>query len=432
MEDPTKLNSLGNENNTEIKANTTGGTKTGDFVAGTILASRYRIIGLVGKGGMGEVYKAEDMQLSQVVALKFLPEAVVGDEDMLARFRGEVRNARQVSHVNVCRVFDIGEIDGRHFLSMEFVDGDDLSELLTRVGRFTHERAVEISRQLCVGMEAIHKAGILHRDLKPANIIIDKKGIARITDFGIAGLEADMKGDNIRAGTPAYMSPEQITGKEVSARSDIYALGLVIYEIFTGKQAFIADNVMELIKKHQTETPTNPSEIVKGIDPIVESVIAQCLEKDPKDRPQSALQVAMALPGGNPLQIALDAGQTPSPEMVAAAPKKGALRPPVAMAMLAAFFVMLAAVVLVGGRRQIFNFVPLEKSPEILRETARDIARRAGYNVPIDSADWFSVRNDMIDYILQNDQTYLRGIQHIDAGPRRLESFVLCDQLKVA
>ena len=274
MEDPTKLDisgngpSKGDENKTAIKGNTTGDIRARDFVAGTILASRYRIIGLVGKGGMGEVYKAEDIKLSQTVALKFLPDHYQNDSEALERFHGEVRNARQVSHVNVCRVFDIGEIDGRHFLSMEFVDGDDLSELLTRVGRFTHERAVEISRQLCVGMEAIHKAGILHRDFKPANIIIDKKGVARITDFGIAGIEADISKDEIRSGTPAYMSPEQITGKEVTTRSDIYALGLVLYEIFTGKQAFIADTVHELIKMHQTETPTNPSQIVKGIDPL--------------------------------------------------------------------------------------------------------------------------------------------------------------------
>ena len=165
MEDPTKLDSSangqskGDENKTAIKGNTTGDVKSGDFVAGTVLASRYRIIGLVGKGGMGEVYRAEDIKLSQTVALKFLPDHYQNDSDALERFHGEVRNARQVSHVNVCRVFDIGEIDGRHFLSMEFVDGDDLSSFLTRVGRFTSERAVEISRQLCVGMEAIHKAG---------------------------------------------------------------------------------------------------------------------------------------------------------------------------------------------------------------------------------------------------------------------------------
>ena len=136
---------------------------------------------------------------------------------------------------------------------MEFVDGDDLSDLLTRVGRFTHERAVEISRQLCVGLEAIHKAGILHRDFKPANIIIDKKGVARITDFGIAGIESEIAKDGIRAGTPAYMAPEQISGKEVSTRGDIYALGLVIYEIFTGKQAFTAETFHEMLKKQQTE-----------------------------------------------------------------------------------------------------------------------------------------------------------------------------------
>ncbi len=402
MEDPTKLDSSGNENKTEIKGNTTGGSPKGDFVAGTVLASRYRIIGLVGKGGMGEVYKAEDIKLSQTVALKFLPESYQNDSDMLERFHAEVRNARQVSHVNVCRVFDIGEIDGRHFLSMEFVDGDDLSELLTRVGRFTSERAVEISRQLCVGMEAIHKAGILHRDFKPANIIIDKKGIARITDFGIAGIESEIAKDGIRAGTPAYMAPEQITGKEVSVRSDIYALGLVIYEIFTGKQAFVADNVVDLIKKHQTETPTNPSEIVKGIDPLVESVIAQCLEKDPKNRPQSALHVAMALPGGNPLQIALDAGQTPSPEMVAASPKKGALRPIVAMSLLGTVLFGLGLSLAISKNRSVNRLVPLDKSPEVLRERSRELLEKYGY-LPGDSVSGFSADNGYITHLTEND-----------------------------
>lgn len=379
MEDPTKIDTSGNENKTEIKANTTADTKAGEFVAGTVLASRYRIIGLVGKGGMGEVYKAEDIKLSQVVALKFLPDNYQNDSAALERFHSEVRHARQVSHVNVCRVFDIGEIDGRHFLSMEFVDGDDLSALLTRVGRFTSERAVEIARQLCVGMEAIHKAGILHRDFKPGNIIIDSKGVARITDFGIAGIEAEMKGDNIRAGTPAYMSPEQVTGKEVTVRSDIYALGLVIYEIFTGKQAFIADNVMELVKMQQTATPTNPSEIVKGIDPLVESVIAQCLEKDPKNRPQSALHVAMALPGGNPMQIALDAGQTPSPEMVAATPVKGALKPWVALTLFIVFVAAFSGALYIRSKYATNAYAPLDKQPAVLAERARTIINNLGY-----------------------------------------------------
>lgn len=407
MEDPTRLDSSGNENKTEIKGDATGDVRRGDFVAGTVLASRYRIIGLVGKGGMGEVYKAEDIKLSQTVALKFLPNSYREDSEALDRFHAEVRNARQVSHGNVCRVFDIGDVDGRHFLSMEFVDGDDLSELLTRVGRFTSERAVEISRQLCVGMEAIHKAGILHRDFKPANIIIDKKGIARITDFGIAGIEAEIATDGIRAGTPAYMAPEQITGKEVSTRSDIYALGLVIYEIFTGKQAFIADNVMELIKKHKTETPTNPSEIVKGIDPLVESVIAQCLEKDPKDRPQSALHVALALPGGNPLQIALDAGQTPSPEMVAASPKKGALKPIVALSLLAIVIAGIGLVTLTSKETFLHAIVPLEKSEDVLRERGRELTEKFGYK-RTDSYSVFGCQcnpKEYLKYLVETDQS---------------------------
>ena len=417
MEDPTQLS--GNENKTEIKGNTTGGSLEGDFVAGTVLASRYRIISLVGKGGMGEVYKAEDIKLSQTVALKFLPDSYKEDSEALERFHAEVRHARQVSHVNVCRVFDIGEIDGRHFLSMEFVDGDDLSDLLTRVGRFTSERAVEISRQLCVGMEAIHKAGILHRDFKPANIIIDKKGIARITDFGIAGIESEIAKDGIRAGTPAYMAPEQIIGKEVSTRSNIYALGLVIYEIFTGKQAFVADNVIDLIKKHQTETPTNPSEIVKGIDPLVESVISQCLEKDPKNRPQTALHVAMALPGGNPLQIALDAGQTPSPEMVAASAKTGALKPLVALLMLTVVILGIGFLMVTSKKTFVHRIVPLDKSDEILRVRGRELVEKFGYRVG-DAYTSFDCRcgsSTFLQYLRENDQSPERWQRLASAQP---------------
>jgi len=194
----------------------------GHFIAGTILDNRYRIIGLLGKGGMGEVFKAEDIKLNQTVALKFLPNNLEKDKAALERFHSEVRNARQVSHPNVCRVFDIGEIENRHFISMEFIDGDDLSSLLRRIGRLPSDKAIEIARQLCFGLAAIHEAGILHRDLKPANIIIDSRGKALITDFGIAGLESESKNSKGIAGTPAYMSPEQITGKEVTTKSDIY------------------------------------------------------------------------------------------------------------------------------------------------------------------------------------------------------------------
>lgn len=404
METPAaaEVASMFEEKQTYVGQHTTGEIKNGNFVAGTILASRYRIIGLIGKGGMGEVYKAEDIKLSQIVALKFLPDSFEKDKAALARFHSEVRTARQVAHPNVCRVFDIGETDGRHFLSMEFIDGDDLSSLLKRIGRLSSERAIEISRQLCVGLSAIHNAGILHRDFKPANVIIDSRGKTRITDFGIAGLEEDIANDGLRAGTPAYMSPEQITGKDVSARSDIYALGLVLYEIFTGKQAFQSNSIPELIRKQQTETPTNPSAHVKGIDPLVEQVIFQCLEKNPKNRPPSALHVAMALPGGNPMQVALEAGETPSPEMVAAAPKKGSLTPPVAVACLVAIVLLLAFIVIFSGKVKYHEWIPLEKSPEVLAERANSVLKKLGYaNSPADVDYGFDEKNDYYSYVAE-------------------------------
>lgn len=379
--------------------NTTSSSLPGQFVSGTILADRYRIIGLVGKGGMGEVYKAEDTKLGQTVALKFLPDRMERDATALEFFHSEVRTARQVSHPGVCRVFDIGTVEGRHFLSMEFIDGDDLSSLLRRVGRFSSERAIEITRELCVALSAIHQAGILHRDFKPANVIIDSAGKVRITDFGIAGLADDVTEDELRMGTPAYMSPEQISGKDVSARSDIYALGLVMYEIFTGKQAFTADTVGELVKLQQTATPTNPSQHVKGLDPLVEKIIFQCLEKDPADRPASALHVAMALPGGNPMQLALDAGQTPSPEMVAASPKVGALKPAVAWACLAGGIVLLVVYAFAATKIGPHNRIPFNRSTEVLTARADEIAVELGYpNPPAESFSRFHYDLSISDY----------------------------------
>jgi serine/threonine-protein kinase len=377
------------------------------FVAGTLLANRYRIIGLLGRGGMGEVFKAEDIKLNQTVALKFLPDKLEKDKAALERFHAEVRNARQVSHGNVCRVFDIGEIEGSHFLSMEFIDGDDLSSLLRRIGRLPSDKGIEIARQLCFGLAAIHEAGILHRDLKPANVIIDSKGKARITDFGIAGLEAELKDGEIRVGTPAYMSPEQITGREVSAKSDIYSLGLLLYEIFTGKQTFQADSIPDLLQKQQTTAPTNPSEVLKEINPLVERVILQCLEKNPEQRPKNALQVAMMLPGGNPLEAAIAAGETPSPEMVAAAPKKGALRPVVAVSLLVCVFVSIGLLMLMSKETSLHRLLRLEKSPEVLRERSRELAEKLGYRA-LDSHHGFIRELDYLDYLKEHDQSATR------------------------
>ena len=223
-------------------------TDAGAIPIGTVLEDRYRIIGMLGRGGMGEVYRADDLRLGQPVALKFLPEAVAGDDVRLAQFHTEVRVARQVSHRNVCRVYDIGESAGRVFLTMEYVDGEDLATLLRRIGRLPQDKGVEIARQICAGLAAAHDQGVLHRDLKPANVMIDGEGRARITDFGLAGLAGEIK--DVQSGTPAYMAPEQLAGREVSVRSDLFALGLVLFEIFTGRRAFDAKTVAELLRQH--------------------------------------------------------------------------------------------------------------------------------------------------------------------------------------
>ena len=374
-----------------------------------MLAARYRLVGLLGKGGMGEVYRAEDIKLEHTVALKFLPDTLAMDGAMLARFHGEVRVARQITHANVCRVHDIGEVEQRHFISMEFIDGEDLSSLLRRIGRLPGDKAVEIARQLCAGLSAAHDIGVLHRDLKPANVMIDGRGKVRITDFGLAGLAEEFRGEEVRAGTPAYMSPEQLTGKEVTIKSDIYALGLVLYEVFTGKRAFEASTIAELVRLQEQTTPTNPSQWVKEIDPLVERVILRCLDKDPQKRPASAIQVAAALPGGDPLAAALAAGETPSPEMVAAVGEKMGLRPMTAVTCLLAVIISLIAAAYLNHRTNLIERIPFESSPEVLARKGHEIITQLGYpERPFDSA-----------YGLQRGDAYLKYIKEKDKSRER-------------
>ena len=297
------------------------------FIPGTMLAGRYRIVGLLGRGGMGEVYRAEDLKLGQAVALKFLPMEVTHRADRLARFHQEVRLARQVSHPNVCRVHDIGETGGQHFLSMEYIDGEDLASLLRRIGRLPQDKALELARQLCAGLAAAHDRGVLHRDLKPANVLIDGRGRARIADFGLADLAGHRRDAPEIAGTPGYMAPEQQEGREVTTRTDVYALGLVLYEMFTGKRALTVGGAILGARAQNSVPLTSPSTHIPDLDPVIERVILRCLERDPSRRPPSAVAVAAALPGGNALAAAIAAGETPSPDMVAAAGEPGTLSP---------------------------------------------------------------------------------------------------------
>src|SRR5215469_9831882 len=376
----------------------------GRFPPGSMVADRYRIVALLGRGGMGEVYRAEDLRLGQLLAMKFLPAAWSEDTAALARFHSEVRVARQVSHPNVCRMFDIGDAEGWPFLTMEYVDGEDLSSLIRRIGRLPPDKAIEITRQLSAGLAAAHERGVVHRDLKPANIMLDGEGKARITDFGLAGIAANIQGADVRAGTPAYMAPEQLAGKEVTPKSDIYSLGLVLYELLTGKRAFDAASLPELMKARTEGKITNPSTLVRDLDPLVERVILRCLENDPAKRP-AALEVAAALPGGDPLAAALAAGETPSPEMVAAAGEKEATPPGIAVLSFLCAMVLLAAAVALGNRESGLRHVRIENSPEILAHQARQILRNLGYSGPVaDSASGFSYDDDYLDYLGQKEK----------------------------
>lgn len=356
-------------------------TDTQRFPAGTEVAGRYRIVALLGKGGMGEVYRADDLVLGQSVALKFLPASLSADPVRLERFKDEVRLTRQISHPNVCRVYDIGESDGHYFLAMEYIDGEDLSQLIRRIGRLSAEKAVELARQICIGLAAAHEQGVIHRDLKPSNIMIDGRGKARLTDFGIAALvDALPRGADAFAGTPAYMAPEQLEGRAVSKRSDIYALGLVLYEIFTGKPAFSAETIAELRQLRSAHaTPTSPSSLIAEIDPAAERVILRCLEPDPQDRPSSALAVIAALPGGDPLQAMIDAGETPSPELVAASGRSGALSPRTAFALVLLALLSWGATFALQTGHPIHRLTGGMLPPDVLRYRALEVLESLGY-----------------------------------------------------
>ena len=354
------------------------GAELGRFVPGTVFGQRYRIIGRLGKGGMGDVYRADDIKLGQPCAMKFLPEQLGQDRAALIRLFNEVKIARAVSHPNVCRVYDLGEEGTQHFISMEYVDGEDLSSLLRRIGRLPGDKALQIARQLAAGLAAAHEKGVLHRDLKPANVMVDGRGHVRIMDFGLAGLAEELKGDTGRAGTPAYMAPEQLAGRGVTAKSDVYAIGLLFYEIFSGKPVFRPESMQDLARLHKQ--PIAPlSSLVPDVDSGVEKVIMKCLERDPDLRPASALTVANLL-GGDALTAALAAGETPSPELVAASGSRGALTPAIAAALLLSCILAVFGAASLNSKVKLFATQKMEYAPMTLADKARDALKQLGHN----------------------------------------------------
>jgi len=371
----------------------------GRFPAGTLVDGRHRIISLLGRGGMGEVYRASDLKLKQPVALKFLPDAAAQNPRLRARLHREVRLARQISHPNVCRVYDIGEVDGAAFISMQYIDGEDLASLLRRIGHLPHDKALEIARRLCAGLAAAHDKAVVHRDLKPANIMIDGRGQVFITDFGLASTARELARADVRSGTPAYMAPEQLQGREVSIGSDLYALGLVLYEMFTGKRAFDQS-------RQPADKPPSLSRVAKNLDPAVARAIERCLEVDPRDRPESALAVAASLPGGDPLAEALAAGVTPSPHMVAASENSDVITVRWTIVILAFVFAGLAAAVVLGGRASVLRLTPSENPPEVLSQKAREMIKAFGYTAtPVDRAFGFFWTDNYQRYAEQSEPT---------------------------
>lgn len=361
---------------------------------GTLVGRRYRIIRPLGQGGMGTIYEAEDLTLGARVALKFLLQS-----SRTQQLLNEVRSARQVTHPNICRVFDLGEIDGSPFISMEYVDGEDLRSLLNRIGRVPRNRTVFIARQLFSGLAAAHAKGVLHRDLKPANIMIDGRGEVRITDFGIAVDTRNTTRTSSGAGTPAFMAPECLDGHPPTEKSDIYSMGLLLYEMCTGTYPFDAGSRLEHRAARYSQTPAPPSSRVDDMDPLLERVIQKCLEVSPEDRPSSALAVAAALPGGDdPLSLAVSIGETPSPEMVAEAGSRGVMEPRIAgiLTSLAALLVLL--VVLTADSARQLDTHDLSLPPEVLAEKAREHLRSLGWDeTPKDEAYGFLTNTFALD-----------------------------------
>jgi len=375
----------------------------GRSLAGTIFGGRYRMIELLGRGGMGEVYRADDLELGQAVALKFLPSSVASDEIALARLRNEVRLARQVSHPNVCRVFDLGHLEDRYFLSMEYVDGEDLSSVLRRMGRPSAEKSIQIARQVCAGVAAAHASGVLHRDLKPANIMLDGRGRVRLMDFGLSDLAWEAHPSDGFAGTPIYMAPEQLEGAAASVRTDIYALGAVLYEVITGTRPYPVDTIAELRRVLRSGTsPLPPSQQASGVDPAFDRVILQCLELRPQARPASAAEVAAALGSENALQEAIAAGETPSPELLAAAGGTGVLSVRWAAILLASVAIMLLGAAWLSKYATVLGRSDPDKSPEVLMDRAREVIKAT--RVPAtnnDSAYGMYVNWTQVNYLGQ-------------------------------
>jgi len=268
-----------------------------ELTTGTIFTGRYQIIEELGKGGMGKVYRAVDKKLNEEMALKLIKPEIASDKKTIGRFSNELKLARKISHRNVGRMYELMEEEGTHFITMEYVPGEDLKSFIRRAGPLSAGKTIFIAKQVCDGLEEAHRLGVVHRDLKPQNIMIDKEGNARIMDFGIARSIAGkgITGAGVMIGTPEYMSPEQAEVKEVDQRSDIYSLGVILYEMVTGRVPFEGETPLGIAMKHKSEMPKDPKELNAQVPEDLSRVILKCLEKDKDKRYQNAGEVRSEL-----------------------------------------------------------------------------------------------------------------------------------------
>jgi hypothetical protein len=386
------------------------------IVPGSIVAGRFRIVAPLGRGGMGEVYRADDLRLDQAVALKFLPADHASSSARVERLVREVRLAREVAHPNVCRVYDFVDSGHEQFVTMEYVDGESLGALLQRAGRLPESKALDIAHQVTRALAAVHAKGILHCDLKPDNVMIDGRGQARLLDFGIASLARfdEPTGDpEASFGTPAYMAPEQLQGRPPDLRTDIYALGLLLFELFTGRRPFPAKNRGELIRMQLDEPVPSPLVVAPSLDPNIAGIVQACLDKDPRRRPPSARAVVAALPGLDPLDAALAAGATPDREVVAAADDVGALSRPRAWLAVAGTLVALVLFALLTPQASVVaRLKGIERSGR-LDERAQAVLLENG---------WEAREDDVTHSEFETDWSYFHRIAQRDSSARRWDA----------
>jgi hypothetical protein len=344
------------------------------FPAGTMIANRYRLATLLGSGGMGYVYRAEDIELDQTVALKFLNPTIRNFPEAVDYLKREVRLARQITHPSVVRVFDIGSANGYAFISMEFVAGEDVGSLVKRVGTLPPSKVLQIAQQMADGLAAAHATGILHRDLKPGNVMIDGAGNVRIVDFGIASLQEDRGRHSDLAGTPAFLAPEILAAEGPSEQSDFYAWALVVYFAAVGKlpRAPITDR----------DSATRESLVSAGVNPELAECVCLCLRARPDERPASALAVVAAIASGDPLSAVLQAGHIPRPEQVTTA---ASWQPSARLlnGLFAGGLAFLLAIILLADQTLFLSRCGLVKSPDALREIAEQTLVMMGHQAPV-------------------------------------------------